>query len=231
MDMHQCQDPESFFTAVQIYDNFLYHYGHWEFPRDKISCLGMACLRLALKFERQLVIRISDIESVLRKEDVRFSQQQLNKMEFEVLSTLNFDLSFPTFTQLMERFLRLLDYDHSNEVRSLAQDISKFATNDSFFLGHWPSTLAASSVIISINIYERDNSPASISKTQKNAKDLLTFNIQMWNNIKMVSMTGLTIEVLKEPIHDLTTFMRENLVPDRLEGFDLDSIFTAKNFK
>jgi hypothetical protein len=23
MDMHQCQDPESFFTAVQIYENFL----------------------------------------------------------------------------------------------------------------------------------------------------------------------------------------------------------------
>ena len=44
----------------------------------------------------------------------------------------------------------------------------------------------------------------------------------MWNNIKMVSTTGLTIEMLKEPIHDLATFMRENLDPDRLEGFDLD---------
>ena len=94
----------------------------------------------------------------------------------------------------------------------------KFALNDSFFLGHWPSTLVASSVIISINIYERDNSPASFNKTQ----NLLTLNMQMWNNIKMVSATDLTIEMLKEPIHDLATFMRDNLEPDRMEGFDLE---------
>ena len=79
----------------------------------------------------------------------------------------------------------------------MAQDIIKFATNDSLFLDHWPSTMAASSVIISINIYERDNSPASFRKTQKNAKNLLTLNMQMWDNIKMVSTTGLTIEMLK----------------------------------
>ena len=120
----------------------------------------MACLRLALKFERQQVIRISDIESVLYEEDVRFSPEQLNKMEFEVLSLLNFDINFPSFIQPMERFLRLLDCEYSNEVRSMAQDIIKFATNDSLILGHWPSTLAASSVIISININERDNGPA-----------------------------------------------------------------------
>ena len=114
MDMHQCQDPASFFTAVQIYDTFLEQYGHWEFPRDKICCLAMSCLRLALKFENRLVIRINDIESVLYEEDVRFTQQQLNKMEFKVLQFLNFDLSFPSFTQPIERFLRLLNYDHSN---------------------------------------------------------------------------------------------------------------------
>ena len=52
IDMHQCQDPEIFFTAVQIYDTFIEQYGHWEFPMDKVSCLAMACLRLAFKFER-----------------------------------------------------------------------------------------------------------------------------------------------------------------------------------
>ena len=59
------------------------------------------------------MIRISDIESVLNEKDFRFSQQQLNKMELKVLSTFKFDLNFPSFTQPMERFLRLLDYDHS----------------------------------------------------------------------------------------------------------------------
>ena len=52
MDMHRCQDPESFLTAVQIYDTFIEQYGHWEFPIDKVCCLAMACLRLAFKFER-----------------------------------------------------------------------------------------------------------------------------------------------------------------------------------
>ena len=44
----------------------------------------------------------------------------------------------------------------------------------------------------------------------------------MWNNIKMVSASGLTIEMLRKPIHDLATFMRDNLEPDRMVGFDLD---------
>ena len=102
---------------MQIYDTFLERYGHWEFPRNKISCLVTACLRLALKFERHLAIRISDVESVFYQEDVRFSQQQLNNMELTVLSQLNFNINFPSFTQPMERFLRLLDLDHSNKVR------------------------------------------------------------------------------------------------------------------
>ena len=156
--MHQlCQDPDSFFLAVQIYDTFLEHYSHWQFPSELISCLAMACLRLAFKFENRQVMQISDIESALREEDVHFSQEQLNKMEFQVLSILSFDLSFPSFTQLMERFLRLLGYDHSTSVREMAQDITQFAANDSYFLGHRPSTLAASSIIISINIYEQND--------------------------------------------------------------------------
>ena len=54
MKMHH--NPDSFFTAVQIYDTFLESYGHFKFKRKSIFCLTVACFRLALKFETQELI-------------------------------------------------------------------------------------------------------------------------------------------------------------------------------
>ena len=77
-------------------------------------------------------------------------------MEAKILQCLGFDINFPNPIQAMERYLRLLDFDNQNIVSEMAFQISKFALNDSSFLNHKPSQLAACAVIISINIYKRD---------------------------------------------------------------------------
>ena len=52
----------------------------------------------------------------------------------------------------------------------------------------------------------------------------LVFQTNVWNNSKVVSMTGYSITMISEPLYHLAKFIRENLTPDRLEGFDLEAI-------
>ena len=154
MNMHHHKNPDSFFTAIQIYDTFLENYGQFKFQSKSILCLTMACYRLALKFETHELIKITDIEPVLNDKDFRFTQKQLNEMEFLVLKQLSFDFNFPSYTQPIERFLRLLDFDFVKSVHSMTYKIVMLAMNDSSFLSCRPTIMAASSIIISINIYK-----------------------------------------------------------------------------
>lgn len=60
---------------------------------------------------------------------------------------------------------------------------------------------------------------------------LLLMNTNMWNNPQVVGLTGYSISMIKEPLYELAKFIRENLTPDRLEGFDLEAIIEIKDFK
>jgi hypothetical protein len=129
----------------------------------------------------------------------------------------------------MERYLRILDYDRKTSVvYSMAYQICKFSQNDSMFLEYRPSQLAAAACIISINIYERDQIKDGNRFFEKK-KGLMLLNTSIWNNLKVVSITGYSISMIKEPLYKLAMFIRENLTPDRLEGFDLDAILEIKD--
>ena len=56
-------------------------------------------------------------------------------------------------------------------------------------------------------------------------------NTNIWNNPKVVSVTGYSMSMIKEPLYELSKFIRENLTPDRLEGFDLEAILDIKDFR
>ena len=47
----------------------------------------------------------------------------------------------------------------------------------------------------------------------------------------MVGLTGYSITMIQEPLYKLAMFIRENLTPDRLEGFDLEGIMKIKHFE
>lgn len=115
--------------------------------------------------------------------------------------------------------------------------------------------MAACSILISVNIYERDLllmklsqqseidvTEASFFKDQLNIiqefgmksgeekTQMLTFNTEIWNNIKVANLTGYSIEMLKEPLYLLSNFIDENLNPRRLEGFNLEALKDATNY-
>lgn len=92
-----------------------------------------------------------------------------------------------------------------------------------------PSQLAASAVIISINIYRRDQekfekrgayteggSPRAnddsffaISPTKgPNGEGQLLLNTDLWNNSRVSAISGYSIEMIKEPLYELSIFIR-----------------------
>ena len=56
------------------------------------------------------------------------------------------------------------------------------------------------------------------------------FNTSLWNTPKIVAVTGYSIEMLAAPLHRHAAFIRENLNPDRLDGFDIDFLESVKNY-
>ena len=125
-------------------------------------------------------------------------------------------------------------------------------------MSYRPSKLAACSVLIAINIFKRDEEEYQktgvfagnqgsldqfglepkhndqsffvISPTKKDGMNQLLLDTNKWNNPTVVAVTGYTMEMLVKPLSDMAAFIRENLNPDRLEGFDIDSVQFSKNF-
>ena len=56
-------------------------------------------------------------------------------------------------------------------------------------------------------------------------------NTDIWNNVKVANITGYSIEMLKDPLYDLSMFIRQNLSPDRLAGFDIEECQYLKNYQ
>jgi len=56
----------------------------------------------------------------------------------------------------MERYLRILGYDLNKIIFDISFQICKFSLNDAKFMAYPPSQVAASSLLLAINIFEWD---------------------------------------------------------------------------
>ena len=216
--------------------------------------LATVSILLAAKLEQPVQPSFLRMISLLNEDEQRqVSKEALIDMEARILQTVGFDLNFPGPIQAMERHLRLLGADNNEMVKDMGFQICKFQLNDPCFLGYKPSQLAACAIIISINIYRRDqeqyersgvfkngdneepmSDPASFFKLSQNSdvnnKNLILLNTDVWNNSTIAAVSGYTLEMLKQPLFESCMFIRNNLSPDRLAGFDIDSVLEVSDF-
>ena len=223
---------ETLFTACSIFDRYLLSIDWKSYHRNNICKLAVISLLMAAKLEQPVSPSFNKMINLLSpQEKETVDKENLLDMEIEILRTLNLNFIMPGPIQSMERFLRILDYDKKTPVvYSMAYQMCKFSQNDSMFLQHRPSQLAAAACIISINIFEGNVSDGKESSFFKTKNGQLILNTDIWNNPRVVSLTGFSILMIKEPLYQLAQFIRENLTPDRLEGFDLESILEVQDF-
>lgn len=115
-------------------------------------------------------------------------------------------------------------------------------------LNHNASQIAACALILAINIQKMcqyvkdlfshkkvDNffkkaNPKSVSPIRKEIKERsFNLNVSMWNNQKVYSHTGYTIEMIKDCLYDFSQFIQKNLYPNKLKYFNIENIKTVKN--
>ena len=130
--------------------------------------------------------------------------------------------------------------------------------NSPQFLKYRPSQIAACAVIIAINIQKRSemllratNSPRATATTplagrgaakklsqiissdslMNNCDGDFEFKTAFWNNERVLRHTGYTIEMLKEPLYHLSTYLKQSHITQKMEHFNLEGIRELKNFK
>jgi len=164
------------------------------------------------------------------------TKRDIINLEAHILISMGFDFNFPGPIQTMERYMRILNYDFNKVVYDMAFQICKFQLNDATFLNYAPSKVAASSLLLAINIYEWDmekkkRSGKSFFKNCPVRHGLVGLNLEVWNTEQVYNLTGYSIEDLKNCLYDLSVFIWNSLTPNRLENFDIKSILNAKKFK
>lgn len=166
---------------------------------------------------------------------------------------MGFDFNFSSPRHFLDRYIRILDGYCSEETKTLALQILVLQQVNEKMLAYSGSQVAAASLILAINQQNmhdlikniEDGTPSeSQQKFLYNTKDnsymvqepaemplshSVTVNTDIWNNKRVSLLTGYTIEMLREPLHQLAEFIKSNLVPNHLQYFQLGNILGVKN--
>ena len=107
----------------------------------------------------------------------------------------------------------------------MALEICKFSLNDPIFLNYRPSMVAASALLISINIFE-NNSGKNLRFIQncQQSSGVRQMNLKIWNTEEVHTVTGYSLEEIKKCLYDLSVLISNNNLSDTLKLFDLNQI-------
>ena len=88
--------------TVGIIDRFLAAVP--ELRKTELQCLGITAMHIAGKYEE---IYPPELKNLLRVSDNAVSKQEIIEMEYRILNTLQFSVTFPSSYRFLERFCRL----------------------------------------------------------------------------------------------------------------------------
>ena len=94
--------PETLYVTIGIIDRFLA--ATPELKKQELQCLGITALHIAGKYEE---IYPPELKNLLRVTDNAVQRDEIIQMEFRILSTLQFSVTFPSTLRFLERFARL----------------------------------------------------------------------------------------------------------------------------
>ena len=139
--------PETLFLAVNLVDRFL---SARVVSLAKLQLVGLTCLFIAAKYEEVICPTVSNF---LFMADGGYTDEEILSAEKYVLTTLEFDLSYPNPMHFLRRVSKAEGYDI--QTRTLAKYLMEMSCVDYRFLGYTPSHLAAAGVWLARLILER----------------------------------------------------------------------------
>lgn len=114
--------PETLFITVRIIDRYL---EKQLVLKSKLQLVGVTALLIASKYEEIYPPEVKDFVFIT---DNTYTKEDVLQMEYNILSTLQFDITFPTPHRFLERFMRVLGDD--SQVASYAQFLMELSLID-----------------------------------------------------------------------------------------------------
>lgn len=139
--------PETLFLAVNIIDRFL---SEKVVQLDRLQLVGITAMFIASKYEEVLSPHIANFRHVA---DDGFSEQEILSAERFVLSTLNYDLSYPNPMNFLRRISKADNYDIQS--RTMGKYLMEISLLDHRFMVFRPSHVAAGAMYLSRLILDR----------------------------------------------------------------------------
>ncbi|MCJ1311455.1 G2/mitotic-specific cyclin [Agyrium rufum] len=147
--------PETIFLAVNIIDRFL---STKVVQLDKLQLVGVTAMFIASKYEEVLSPHVTNFKDVT---DEEFTEKQILNAERFILSSLNYDLSYPNPMNFLRRISKADNYDISS--RTLGKYLLEISLLDHRFMKFQPSHIAASAMYLARLILERGPWDATIA--------------------------------------------------------------------
>lgn len=139
--------PETLFLAVNIIDRFL---SEKVVQLDRLQLVGITAMFVASKYEEVLS---PHVENFRRIADDGFSEAEILSAERFVLSTLNYDLSYPNPMNFLRRVSKADNYDIQS--RTIGKYLMEISLLDYRFMSFRPSNVAAGAMYLARMMLDR----------------------------------------------------------------------------
>lgn len=139
--------PETLFLAVNVIDRFL---SEKVVQLDRLQLVGITAMFIASKYEEVLS---PHVENFKRITDNGFSEAEILSAERFVLSTLDYNLSYPNPMNFLRRVSKADNYDIQS--RTIGKYLMEISLLDHRFMAYRPSHCAAAAMYLARLMLDR----------------------------------------------------------------------------
>ncbi|KAI5919250.1 cyclin-like protein [Camillea tinctor] len=147
--------PETLFLAINIIDRFL---SEKVVQLDRLQLVGITAMFIASKYEEVLSPHVSNFEHIA---DNGFTTAEILSAERFILTTLNYDLSYPNPMNFLRRISKADNYDIQS--RTIGKYLMEISLLDHRFMAYRPSHVAAAAMYMARLVLDRGEWDATIT--------------------------------------------------------------------
>ena len=149
--------PETLFLTVNMIDRYL---EKQDIPRTKLQLVGVTAMLVASKYEEIYAPEVRDFVYIT---DKAYTKEEILKMEYAMLTCLDFNVTSPSSYRFLERFAKIINAD--TPLFNLARYLIELPLIEYRMLKYTPSNLAASALFLAQKLMDRGQ-PAWNEKLQ-----------------------------------------------------------------
>lgn len=140
--------PETLYLTVNLIDRFL---AKETLKKDQFQLLGVSAMLIAAKYEEIYAPEVRDFVYV---SDKLITKEEILKMEYKILTVLNFDILHTSSYKFLMRYHFLLEGDE--KLLFLSQFITEVALLEYKMLGYSASMMAASALNVAGKLLKKE---------------------------------------------------------------------------